>query len=128
MTGRYAAVTSDEWVEQFHNSLFPHFHNPTIVVAFASERGEIGRFGVFVNSDWFKAPLTFRLAREGATAPRQENDRGRASRVCAVADATLKRASCVVGPVARPLAVPRPIGKPPPADWEFFGSLQPAPH
>jgi hypothetical protein len=35
-----------------------------------------------------------------------ENCRGRASRVCVVPDATLKQASCVVGPVARPLAAP----------------------
>ena len=34
------------------------------------------------------------------------NCRGRASRVCVVPDATLKQASCVVGPVARPLAAP----------------------
>ncbi len=40
----------------------------------------------------------------GATAPRQENCRGRASRGCAVPNATLKRASCGVSPVARPLA------------------------
>ena len=45
-----------------------------------------------------------------ATAPRQGNCRGRASRVRAVPAAILKRASCGVSPVARPLAAP--------ADWE----------
>ena len=50
------------------------------------------------------------MGSEDATAPKQENCRGRASRVCAVPDATLKQASCGVCPVARPLAAP--------ADWE----------
>ena len=49
--------------------------------------------------------------RGGATAPNQENCRGRASRDRDEPDATLKQASCVVGPVARPSAVPRQIGK-----------------
>ena len=46
-----------------------------------------------------------------ATAPNLGNCRGRASRGRDEPDATLKRASCVVGPVARPSAVPRQIGK-----------------
>ena len=42
---------------------------------------------------------------------------GRASRGCAVPSATLKQASCVVGPVARPSAAP--------ADWETaFGGWE----
>ena len=42
---------------------------------------------------------------------------GRASRVCAVADATFKQASCVVGLGARPLAAP--------PDWKTaFGGLE----
>ena len=46
----------------------------------------------------------------GATAPKQGNCRGRASRVRAVYTATMKRASCGVSPVARPSAAP--------ADWK----------
>ena len=46
----------------------------------------------------------------GATAPRQGNCRGRASRYRAVPGATSKRASCGASHAARPLAAP--------ADWE----------
>ena len=56
-----------------------------------------------------KAAISYLRAKRavrGATAPRQGNCRGRASRGCAVPDATLKRASCGVCPVARPLAAP----------------------
>ena len=52
-----------------------------------------------------------KFPRGGATAPDQGNCRGRASRGRDEPDASLKRASCVVGPVARPSAVPRQIGK-----------------
>ena len=47
----------------------------------------------------------------GATAPNLGNCRGRASRGRDEPDATLKRASCVVGPVARPSAAPGRLGR-----------------
>ena len=62
------------------------------------------------NTDALRLRLR-KFPRGGATAPDQGNCRGRASRGRDEPDATLKRASCVVGPVARPSAVPRQIGK-----------------
>ena len=51
-----------------------------------------------------------KFPRGGATAPDQGNCRGRASRGRDEPDATLKRASCVVIPVARPSAAPGRLG------------------
>ena len=57
------------------------------------------------------APFHHKECGGGATAPNQGNCRGRASRGHDEPDATLKRASCAVGPVVRPSAAPRQIGK-----------------
>ena len=61
------------------------------------------------NTDALRLRLR-KFPRGGATAPNQGTCRGRASRGRDEPNATLKRASCVVGPVARPSAAP--------ADWE----------